>query len=122
MKYGALGKSIVKSVTIGYLTLISYIFLSQFIDGHIFNIQENALVIFTTTVVYLGFSLAGWILVGIPTHMALCHWLTPQYRYYLCVDVLLILVILTIYGFAAALVFGIAILLQSVLFRYFVFK
>lgn len=122
MDYGNWKKSIVKSVSLVFLALVLYGLGMQVFQGEFFQAHENMLLLLISIAVYFGLSVSGWVLVGIPTHFAICRWFSPRYQYYalMCLIVSLALVILR--GFANSAIFIVAIFLQAGLFRYYVFS
>lgn len=122
MNYGNWEKSILLSVVSGYLLLGLWLFGSQIIDGYIFNAAEQTLVIVIGSITYLGLSVCGWVVIGIPIHFALCKWAKPEWRFYLYTSCVVALAIWPIYGIFSALFFGAAIVFQASVFRYNVFK
>ncbi|WP_460052823.1 hypothetical protein [Sessilibacter sp. MAH2] len=122
MNYGNWEKAILRSVVSGYILLGIWLFSSQIIDGYIFNAAEQFLVIGIGSVTYWGLSICGWVIIGIPVHFSLCKWANPEWRFYLYICSIVILLIWAIYGLFSALFFGAAILFQAGVFRYYVFK
>ena len=122
MNYGNWQRSILLSVVSGYLVLGIWLFTSQVIDGYIFNAAEQMLVIGIGSIIYLGLSICGWVLIGIPIHFSLCRWAKLEWRFYLYACGLVALAICAIYGIFSGFFFGAAVLFQACVFRYYVFK
>lgn len=122
MDYGNWKKSIVKSVSLGFLVLVLYGLGMQIFQGEFFKAHENVLLLFISIVVYFGLSVSGWVLVGIPTHFFICRWLSPRYQYYALTCLVVSLGLIILRGFANSAVFIAAIFLQAGLFRFYVFS
>jgi len=122
MDYGNWKNSIVKSVSLGFLALVLYGLGMQVLQGEFFHAHENILLIFISIAVYFGLSVSGWVLVGIPTHLALCRWFSPRYQYYALVCLIVSILLVLFRGFASSAIFIVAIFLQAGLFRFYVFS
>jgi hypothetical protein len=120
--YGNWIKSIAKSVSLGFLVLVLYGLGMQVFQGEFFQAHENVLLLFISIVAYFGLSVSGWVLVGIPTHFAICRWLSPRYQYYALTCLVVSLVLVIFRGFANSAIFIVAIFIQAGLFRYYVFN
>jgi hypothetical protein len=122
MDYGNWKNSIVKSVSLGFLALVLYGLGVQIFQGMFFQAHENMLLLVISIPVYFGLSVSGWVLVGIPTHFALCRWFSPRYQYYALVCLIVSFVLVILRGFASSAIFIVVIFLQAGLFRYYVFS
>jgi hypothetical protein len=122
MNYGNWKSSIVKSVSLGFLALVLYGLGMQVFQGGFYQAHENMLLLFISIVVYFGLSVSGWVLVGIPTHFALCRWFSPKYQYYALVCLIISILLAALRGFSSSAIFIVAIFLQAGLFRYYVFS
>jgi inner membrane protein involved in colicin E2 resistance len=70
--------------------------------------------------VYLVVSAAGWLLIGLPVHWVICKYTKGSYFTYIAAALSIDSIIWLLLGFEAAIFFGIAILFQVVVFRYYV--
>ena len=122
MKYGNWERAIFKSVCWGFLALVAYAALAQAFEGDLYESHENILLLTIAAVVYFGLSIVGWVLLGIPTHFALCYWLKPKYQYYSLVCAAISVALIITKGFNSSLIFVVAIFFQATLFRYYVFQ
>tara|TARA_R110001599_G_C11966686_1_gene633465 strand:+ start:57 stop:431 length:375 start_codon:yes stop_codon:yes gene_type:complete len=122
MNSGDWQKALLKSILIGYIVVMLWIFISQFIDGYFYRGNEADFIFLTTSVVYFGTSFIGWAVIGIPFHFLLCKWFCPLYRYYLYICTLLSLLIWSFFSINITLLFSIAIFIQVGLFRFYAFK
>ena len=115
-------KSILLSVTSGYVVLLLCFFGLQIVDGYIFNVSEQALFIGILSIAYWVISAVGWILLGIPIHFLLCKYTPAKWRYYLYACSVIILLLWVFSSLFFALFWGTPVLFQAMVFRYFVFN
>lgn len=104
------------------MLLVAYGVLSQIIEGGFYEAHENSLLFLISGVAYFSLSVVGWVLLGIPTHFAVCRWLSPKYQYYFMMCLLISVFLVVARGGSSSMIFVIAIFFQAGLFRYYVFK
>lgn len=122
MKYGSWITAILFSILAAYTILVLCILVAILVSEGLAGITMLAPLFVIFTMVYLGLSIAGWLFIGIPTHLILCTWFEPKYLYYLGVCIILFFILLGVYGLGAAAFFSFTILLQAMIFRYLAFE
>lgn len=72
--------------------------------------------------IYLLLSALGWLLIGFPAHWLICRFGGGKLAWYVLIAVVFAAVMYVYFEFAGAATFGLAALLQALLFRYYAYK
>lgn len=122
MIYGNWDRSLLSTVSTGYLVLLTYGVVQQLVSGQILTVNENLILLMFSTITYFVFSLFGWALIGIPLHFVFCKWLSPKYTYYLLACTCISCALLFVGSITGIYILIIAMFIQVILFRYYVFQ
>ena len=114
--------AIIRSIGWVLLFVIAYSFYEIGIPIFTYPAQDFIAIFGLFAAVYLAISVIGWLLVGIPIHWAICKWSKPRFQYYLLSGISIILVLAMLGDLEVAIVFGLAATIQSIIFRFYVFK
>ncbi len=114
--------AIIRSIGWVLLFVIAYSFYEMGFPVLDYPIIDFMAIVGLFTSVYLAISIVGWLLIGLPFHWAICKWSTPKTIYYLFPGVLVVLALVVSINLDAGIVLGMAATMQSVVFRYYVFK
>ncbi len=120
MPLGCWDTAMFKSIAIVGALSVAYYTVAMGVSASVSEIY--GLLAFTGlfTSVYLLTSIAGWFLIGLPVHWAICKYSSGGYGLYVLSALVTILVILALSNLGTAVFFGVVILSQVLLFKYYV--
>jgi hypothetical protein len=72
------------------------------------------------SLVYLLTSALGWLLIGLPIHWMICNYTKGSYRTYIATALVVCAFMTVLLGIDSMVFFGSVVLLQVVIFRYYV--
>jgi hypothetical protein len=118
---GEWGRAVFKSIGWTFLYIVLYLAYELGAPGYS-SIGSFLALMYFSAMIYLTFSFFGWLLIGFPIHWAICKWASPRFEYYPIGALLVNSILFATLGIESTPTFGVAILIQSILFRYYAYK
>ena len=112
--------SAVKSIAWVSLFLFAYTLIEVPFDIDVGADYLDIVLLFL--VFYIVFSIAGWLLIGFPVHLAINKWGNKNYYLYPAIAFLFMVLVFVFSNLEAALVYGLSAVFQASIFSYYVFK
>ncbi len=118
MKFIKLFIAIIKSITWVSLIFIAYVLYAIPLNFHDVGDLISHLLVYI--LLYLAFSIVGWLVIGIPVHTIILKWGNKNYFLYPLIAFIVVVLFFLYAGIDVALVYGMAALLQASIFSYYV--
>ena len=109
-----------KSIVWGSLFLVAYTIVELLINHDLKDGFFQMLIFFM--IFYFMISIAGWLAIGLPIHLAISALDGNYYYLYPLAALVFFAVLVFVTNFEMALVFGLAALIQACIFAYYVYK
>ena len=122
MNLGNWDGAIIKAVLLASLIVPSYVVIELGIPSTVDELAGLGMFFLLFYSVYLLFSIVGWICVGFPSHWLICRFGGGRLVWYLIAVAAFSVAIYFVFQVEAAIVYGVAALIQAVLFKHYAYK